>query len=263
MGPPARGSGAVAGDDTRGTVATVTRPRLTTLAVAAGLVVGALAAAALIGSGRLDDRATAAPAKPATADFLAAFQRSLTGTYVVNGTYTRTIECLPTQSRCVNGQTLRSGALVVQRPPDHLRRENGQVDGAINGHLIACTLESNGQFHCGPTATTESFPKSVATQMAALGGYFKGKVPLYRVVHAGDHCFELTQVGEYPSAPYGTFARMCFDPATGALVTVKRSLEGATDLFQATHIRGRVDDSDFAITPDPAFDSHYDTKPGG
>jgi hypothetical protein len=241
----------------------VKRPPLTTLAVVAGLAVGALAAAVLIGSGRLDDRATAAPAKPATGDFLAAFERSLTGTYVVQATYTRTIECLPTQSQCVNGEALRSGALVVQRPPDHLRRETGEIEGAINGHLIACTTESNGQNHCGPTPTTESFSKSVDSQMSALRGYFTGPVPLYRVVHAGANCFELTQVREYPSAPYGTFARMCFDPATGALVYVRRNLEGATDVFQATHVTGQVSDADFDLSPDTSYDPHYDTKPGG
>ncbi len=239
----------------------MTRPRLTTLAVLAGLAVGALAAAGLIASGRLDDRATAAPAKPATADFLAAFHRSLTGTYVVSGTYTRTIECLATQPQCVDGQTMRSGALVVQRPPDHLRRENGQVEGAINGHVISCTVETTGRFHCGPTPTTESFEQSVASQMTALRGYFTGRVPLYRVVHAGPGCFELTQVREYPSAPYGTFSRMCFDAATGAMTEVTRQLEGATDVFQARSVRGQVSDSDLTITQDPAYDPTY-SKPG-
>ncbi len=239
----------------------MSRPSLSTMAVIAGLLVGTLAAAALIASGRLDDRATAAPAKPATADFLAAFHRSLTGTYVVNGTYTRTIECLATQSRCVNGQTLRSGALVVQRPPDHLRRENGQVEGAINGHVITCDIQSSGQFLCGPTPTTEDFTKAVAAQMSALKGYFSGPIPLYRVVHAGTGCFELTQVREFPSAPYGSFARMCFDAPTGAMTYVKRHLEGATDVFQAIHVTGVVSDADFSITQDPAYESHYDTKP--
>ncbi len=241
----------------------MSRPSLSTLAVVAGLMVGAVAAGGLIASGRLDDRATATPAKPATADFLAAFHRSLTGTYVVNGTYTRTIECLVTQTRCVNGQTLRSGALVVQRPPDHLRRQNGQVAGAINGHVISCSLQSNGQYLCGPTPTTEAFAQTVTSQMNALKDYFTGPIPLYRVVHAGPGCFELTQVREYPSAPYGSFARMCFDAPTGAISYVKRHLEGATDVFAATHVRGVVSDTDFSITQDPAYDSHYDTKPGG
>jgi hypothetical protein len=246
-----------------GTVDAVIRRHLTTLAVVAGLLVGALVAGGLIASGRLDDRATAAPAKPATADFLAAFHRSLTGTYVVDATYTRTIECLATQSNCTNGQHLTSGALVVQRPPDHLRRETGQVEGAIGGHVIGCTLEATGAFHCGPTPQSESFPKQVSSQMSALRSYFTGRVPLYRVVRAGKDCFELTQVREYPTAPYGTFARMCFDPATGALSYVKRNLEGATDVFQADRIRAAVSDADFSITQSTAYDPQYHDKPGG
>ncbi len=149
----------------------------------------------------------------------------------------------------------------MQRPPDHLRRENGQVSGAINGHVISCDAQANGQYLCGPTPTTEDFDKSVAAQMTALTGYFTGPIPLYRVVHAGIGCFELTQVREYPSAPYGSFARMCFDAPTGAITYVKRHLEGATDVFQAVHVSGVVSDSDFSISQDPAYGSHYDTKP--
>ncbi len=229
------------------------------MAVVAGLVVGALAATGLIASGTLDDRATAAPAKPATADFLAAFQRSLTGTYVVNATYTRTLDCTATQPQCVPGQTMQSAALVVQRPPDHLRRQLGDVEGAIGGHVIACDTQANGQLQCGPTPTTESFTASVASQMSALRGYFAGPIPLYSVVHDGSGCFALTQVREYPSAPYGSAARMCFDPATGALTYVKRWLEGATDVFQAVHVTGQVTDADFTITQDPSFQPSYDT----
>jgi hypothetical protein len=232
--------------------------RLTTWAVLAGLVVGIAAAAGLVASGRLDDRATAAAPKAATAEFLAAFERSLRGTYVVDGTYTRTLDCSTDQANCVPGQTMTSGALVVQRPPDHLRRELGNTEGAIGGHVITCDLQADGTQHCGPTARSESFEQSVASQMTTLRSYFTGTIPLYAVVHDGDHCFALTQVREYASAPYGSSARMCFDPTTGAMTYVKRWLEGATDVFQAQQVRAQVSDADFNLAADPSFDPHFD-----
>ncbi len=56
---------------------------------------------------------------------------------------------------------------------------------------------------------------------------------------------------------------MCFDPATGAMTYVKRHLEGATDVFAATHVTGQVTDDDFSLSQDPAYNSRYDTKSGG
>ena len=130
--------------------------------------------------------------------------------------------------------------------------------------MISCDVQTNGQYLCGPTPTTETFAQSVTSQMDALKGYFTGPVPLYRVVHAGVGCFELTQVREYPSAPYGTFARMCFDPADrGDHLRASATWRAPPTSSPPPTSAGRSPTRTSAITQDPAYDSHYDTKPGG
>ncbi len=220
------------------------------IGAAAGVVTGLLVATLLITSGSLDDRATAVPAKPATAAFLAAFNRSLLGTYDVEATFTR---------RKDGVGTLTSQAEKVQAPPNHLTREFGGVTGAVNGYLIGCSTGPDGKYLCSPTKTTENYPTFVATAMQNLRSYFRSRGPLYAVVASGKDCFDLTQVGVLANAPYGTFAHMCFDPATGAMSYLRENLEDATDTFAAVHIRSQVSAADFSLAADPATVPHLKT----
>ncbi len=220
----------------------------------AGIGVGLIIAALMAASGSLDDRATAAPKPPATAPFLAAFKRSLTGTYVVQATFTRQLD---------SGRMMTSNALVAQAPPDHVRREFGGISGAINGHGISCNADPNGGFTCGPGPTAELYPQKVASDMANLASYFKGPIPLYRVVRTSSECFALTQVRPMFNAPYGSYAEMCFDPATGAMSKVLTKNESATDTFQAVHISASVTPSDLALGQDKAYDPKYHNDASG
>jgi hypothetical protein len=189
-------------------------------------------------SGSLDDRATAAPKPSATAPFLAAFERSLTGTYVVDAIYTRRLD---------SGREMKSAASVVQAPPDHIRRELGGITGTINGHGITCLTDATGAYSCGPGPTAELSTDKVASDMANLRSYFTGPVPLYRVVRSGSDCYELTQVRALFNAPYGSYAEMCFDQATGAMSKVVTRLDGATDTFRAIHISPTVTPADLSL----------------
>jgi hypothetical protein len=218
----------------------VGQTRLPALGALAGLVTGALIATVLVASGSLDNQASPAPPKPATAQFLAAFHRSLLGTYTVDATFTR-------QKPGVG--TLRSPAQQVQQPPDHLTKEFGGVNGALGGFVVNCSTQASGDQLCAPGSTREDYATYVATSMRNLRSYFDAKVPLYVVVSAGHGCYDLTQIGEMAIAPYGTAARMCFDSATGAMSYLREDLEGAVDTFQADHITNQVSPSDFDLNP--------------
>jgi hypothetical protein len=227
----------------------VPRRRLPLYGALAGVVVGLLAASALAASGSLDSRASAAPKPLATAPFLAAFGRSLTGTYVVNATYTRRLD---------SGGVMKSEALVVQSPPSRIEREFGGVTGTIDGRGITCSTDAKGTYTCGPGATSQDYTAQVKTDMASLRGYFVGPDPLYRVVRAGPGCFDLDQVRVYPNPPYGSQAHMCFDPTTGALAKVVTHLETAVDSFEAFRITPQVTPADLSLSEDKAYDSHFD-----
>ncbi len=216
------------------------------------MAAGALIASVLIVSGTLDGRATAPPPKLATAAFLAAFHRSLEGTYVVEADFTR---------RKDDGATMTSGALVAQAPPDHLTREFGGINGAIGGRVITCSTSKGGQYVCAPSGAPEKYSNVVDTAMTALRDYFRPPVPLYTVVRSGSQCFDLTQVAEMATAPYGIAARMCFDATTGAMSYLRESLEGATDTFSAVHIRSQVTGADFSTADDDTYNSTYHDGP--
>jgi hypothetical protein len=248
----AQGSGRAPGREAPRYRRPVGRPRLPVLGAVAGVVTGLLVATLLVTSGRLDDRATATPAKPATAAFLAAFQRSLLGTYAVDATYTR---------RKDGVGTLTSRSEKAQAPPNHLTREFGGVTGAMNGYVIGCSMGPGGKYLCSPTKAREDYSVFVATAMHNLRSYFAARGPLYSVVASGKHCFDLTQVGELATAPYGTFAHMCFDPATGAMSYLRENLEDATDTFDAVQIRSQVTAGDFSLAADPETVPHLKSNP--
>src|SRR3954447_14532665 len=123
----------------------------------AGVAVGVAIGAVLVAVGVVDSRATPPPRPDASGDFLAAYQRSLEGTYVVHATFTRVLD---------SGATLSSAALVAQRPPDVIRRQFGGISGTVAGSQIACSTEADGSFHCAPGAAAPPYEQTVATSVA-------------------------------------------------------------------------------------------------
>ena len=97
--------------------------------------------------------------------------------------------------------------------------------------------------------------------MRNLRSYFARRGPLYAVVASGKHCFDLTQVGVLATAPYGTFAHMCFDPATGAMSYLREHLEDAIDTVAAVHISSQVSAADFSLAADPETVPHLKNNP--
>jgi hypothetical protein len=174
----------------------VGRSRLPLLAGLSGALVGVLLASALVASGRLDDRASAPPPKPATAAFLAAFHRSLVSTYHVDATFTRRL--------VGTGGSFTSGATRVQQPPNHLQQEFGSLDGAINGFVISCSTTSKGTLLCGPSTQHEDYATYVDTAMKAMRAYFDPKGPLYRVVDAGKGASTSSRSASWPLPRMGS-----------------------------------------------------------
>jgi hypothetical protein len=229
----------------------VRRPASRPLAVVAGLMVGALAAVVVVGVGGIGDRAAPAPAPEATGDFIAAFQRSIEGTYVVEADYRRVLD---------DGRTMDSATFVAQRPPDRIERQFGGITGTVNGKQVNCSTATEGQFKCGVSAAAPDPVQVRQQQMDNLQSYFAAPA-LYRVVRSGADCFELTQMRAYPTAPYGSRARICFDEATGAIRFLEEHLDGAVDTLDAVTIRGQVSDQDFDLSQNTAYDQRAVGEP--
>jgi hypothetical protein len=210
----------------------------------AGIVTGTLLTGGLIASGHLrlpDPNAR----KDASAEFLAAWERARRATFVLEGEFSRTKP---------GGDTLRSGRIEVQRPPDHLIKQFGGTTGELEGRTIVCSPDPGGRQLCGakgPVATP--FEERLARELDNLRSYFDPVRPLYFVRADGKACFRLLQAVVYPDPPYGLRARFCFDEATGAMRSVEREFEsGIVERMEATSLRAEVTQAD--LEPDGSTD---------
>lgn len=231
--------------------------------VAAGLVVGALAAGAVVASGVLDgddgtaagspgaddgDAGTVAEARAAdAAAFIEAYERSRTGTYVVESLFERTFP---------GGNGFSSTATIAQRPPDRVERRLGSVTARVDGRVVLCSTTAAGRYRCQSGRSRRSYRTIVEREVDTLRSYVEGDAPLYGVAADGDPgpsptgaeqtCFDLEQVRTLPAPPYGTAARFCFDDATGALVELRIERDEALDVTTATSVRETVRAADVA-----------------
>ncbi|MCU0267010.1 MAG: hypothetical protein MUF83_00035 [Acidimicrobiales bacterium] len=214
----------------------------------AGVAVGLVATATLVAGGVLE-----LPDEPddrdASADFLAAWERSRDVTYAAEGEFARVLP---------GGDTLASATFTAQRPPDRISRSLGSVDGRLDDRPVICSTDESGAFSCVTgERVLPSYEEEVAGELDNLRAMFSGTEPaLYRVRFGEqDGCFELTQQIVYPDPDYGRFAVFCFDPTTGVRTYVERHLTGGVvETEQALAVRVDVTANDFSLEDDPRFD---------
>jgi hypothetical protein len=213
------------------------------LLVAAG-VVAALAMAGVFS--RSPDPA------PAEDELVAAYQRSREVAYTLEGEFSRTKP---------DGARLESGLLVVQQPPNAIRRQLGGITGRVNGHRVNCTTDPSGQFQCAEGAEVGPWEAMVDEEVANLRSYFDPARPVYQATKQSDGCFELKLLVSMPDPPYGVRTVMCFDPTWGAMRSLELEHEGGVvDRIESTSLRGVVP-QDFSLDANGDFAAR--TDPGG
>ena len=226
-------------------------------ATLAGIVVGSAIAVGLVAGGALR-----VPVErdftDASADFLAAWERGRTGTFVVDSEFRRTL---------ADGRTLFSSSQLVQRPPDRIVRQFGGIDGQVDGHPVICSTDQNDNYSCiTGTMSVPPADEALQTELDTFRSYFTTPDPaLYQVIHAPeDGCFELIQQIAYPDPTYGRYAKMCFDAPTGALRSLERRLDGGVvETLVAFDIRTEVTGNDFNLDQDEDFDLRMDLGDSG
>jgi hypothetical protein len=183
----------------------------------------------------------------AAQNFLDAWRRSRTATYVVDSTFVRTLP---------DGKDFQGGTnRIVQRPPDRLVSGLGAVEGRVGDHVVRCGTGppgDNGANKCfqGPLSTT--YDEDVDVEIQALRDIVDGDHPLYTVTDFGvagrSRCFRLDRVLEFLSPPYGDQALFCFDTATGApVVSVVERPEGTDRTLAIRPIRTEPTATDFQL----------------
>jgi hypothetical protein len=213
----------------------MTRRRLVAWGTAGGLLCGGLVALLVVSTWTDEPEVTTGP--DAAAEFVAAWERSLVGTYFVASDFRRVTP---------NGE-LEGRHEVAQRPPDVVRRQFGALDGRIGDHPIVCSSDPDGRVSCSRgSAELPPYEEEVADQVAAWHNYFTGDHPIYRVETTGDGCFDLRLSLLIAVPPYGERARFCFDEATGAVIYTEVRRDEGTDVLEAVQVRP-VSDADFAL----------------
>jgi hypothetical protein len=177
----------------------------------------------------------------AAAHFIAAWQRKLEGTWLVDATVTRTVA--------------GSGALVaplrtVQRPPERLTFGFGDATGRKADSLFRCPSEPSGTSTCFTTGGAPSYADDVAAELDTLRTYVDGPKPLYRVLDFRDGCYRLDLALRFPAPPYGDHALFCFDDATGAPTLAVLEHGTVTDRTEAAGVQGTVSDNELTVPPD-------------
>jgi hypothetical protein len=181
-------------------------------------------------------------------DFLDDFESSLTATFVVRSTFERR-----------RGEDLLAGAdlSVVQRPPDRLTQREGSVSGQLDGRAVSCN-RSGEDAECLVGSEPVDVQAEVDEQLATLRGYVTGPDLLYgvsateptEVTRSGgesDRCYSLELLRQLAVAPYGSLARFCFDPETGAPTLLRIERPEAIDTTAAVEVTGRVTDEDLRL----------------
>lgn len=198
-------------------------------AVVAGLVVGSLLIAAVA--------LTHDASEPAATQFVDAWRRSLTSTYVVVDRLDR---------RLVDGRRFTTETRLAQRPPDRVSISGGRVDGWRDGRRLACAAGPGGVITCADGGPAPAYADFVRRELADLRALVVARPSAYDVRRAGGGCFALRLRARILAPPYGEDATFCFDRTTGALrSSVVRRAE-ATDVHRAVRLDGRVSDADLA-----------------
>lgn len=144
-----------------------------------------------------------------------------------------------------DGQELRVPTEVVQRAPDRLLRGFQEVSGRRDDRVLSCPAPlDGGEPTCSLGPPGPSFDDVVADEVAAFRALVGGEDPLYRVETTEPGCWRMIRTRFDPRSGYGQRAALCFDAATGALVSIEIDHGDVVETTRFTDINLDVDDAD-------------------
>jgi hypothetical protein len=239
-------------------------------ALVAGLVVGAVTAWAIgpRGPGPVAPSDTVAPVEPALEEspelavqFLGHWERSRSATYVAVTEWHR---------ETAAGE-LRQTRVLVQRPPDRVRRAGGSLSGVAGGVRYTCDelppealVDDRGAddtipeepvaCQALPDTAQREFDEQVAREVELMWSYLEGTYPLYRVSRDDEGCYRLRLARTMLAPPYGARTTFCFDDASGAVSRFRIERAEGTDTEELRWVDTEVGDDDVAAVVAGTFD---------
>lgn len=188
-----------------------------------GIVVGLLVAAGLV--------ATEEPRQPvegntmrasalAAQHFVDRWYRMRTGTWTVEGTFTRRLD---------DGRELTTTTFEAQRPPDRVRSASGSFEATASGRLLVCAAVEGVPSKCRDVGPAKDSWVEADTDRRAIDALVVGDARRYDVEEQTDSCFRLFQLPTPEVGRWGTSSQLCFDAPTGALRHSATTRPGGTD----------------------------------
>ena len=142
-----------------------------------------------------------------------AFRRSRTATYRATGSFERTAP---------DGERLAAEVEVVQRRPDRLLRQFGEVHGRRDDRELRCPVATGSdEPECGLGPPGKGFDAVVDDEVEAFRVLVAAPDPLYEVERLSASCWRMTRTRNDPRSGYGLEAELCVDRASGALRSVE------------------------------------------
>jgi hypothetical protein len=190
----------------------VDRAGFVVVAVLVALMGGAIVEQATDAEPTVADSEAEAGADPA-GDLVEAFRRSRTATYRATGTFERTAP---------DGERIAAKVEVVQRRPDRLLRQFGEVHGRRGDRELRCPAPTGGEEpECGLGPPGKGFDELVEDEVEAFRVLVSPPDPLYEVRRLSGSCWRMTRTRNDPRSGYGLETELCVDPASGALRSVE------------------------------------------
>ncbi len=177
-----------------------------------------------------------------SARLVAAWERHVGGTWLVEMRYTRTLD---------DGRKIEGTVSEAQRPPQRIRTSFGSVraETADTQYLCSGSLDRTTTLSCRNNGRLPAYADRKATEVANVRALVEGPRRRYEV-RAQQGCFHLT--GLVAGGPWGNSARFCFDVATGALITTETRRDGGVDTYTAIEVNGDPPASTFNLPLSPS-----------
>jgi len=162
---------------------------------------------------------------------------------------TATLGFVETSTRRAPTGELVSRVEVVQRFPDLVVDDGGNVSARLDGRLLGCTVAADGSRTCVDNGGYRPH-EELELELDALRALVDGPGATYDVSRS-EGCYRLVHVGADRFPSRGDRQTLCFDERTGTLVEEVQVSGDVTVDVHRTEVSTTVDPSRFALQTEP------------
>jgi len=177
----------------------------------------------------------------AASDLLESWQAWREGTFIVDGTWTRTLDS--------GGPPLSGTVHIVQSPPNRVVERLGSIVELFDGSIAACEAGPADEVplpECVAGESGLSYQQRVDSELGLVRSYVDGDGRIYDVGRGLiPGCYRAELEVATLGSPWGRWAEFCFDSETGALLSSRIRRQSAVDVEVDVVTSAVVTEADF------------------